>query len=148
MGKKPAKVIKLDPKNIQHIEFLAGRGLTSQEMAVMFEISKKTFERMCKRQPGIKDALERGRDRAKGTVKGVFYEMASSGKHIAATIFYLKTQCGYRETNVVQHDVAEGGLLQQYMDMTPAKLAEVIKKNQAMLDQMVASKSTGEESEE
>lgn len=41
--------------------------------------------------------IEHFKELAKGHVKNTAYAMAMSGQHPAMTIFYLKTQCGWKE---------------------------------------------------
>ena len=45
----------------------------------------------------MRELLAGGKDLARGRVIGTAYRMAVSGESPAMTIFYLKTQCGWRE---------------------------------------------------
>jgi hypothetical protein len=46
--------------------------------------------------------LDRGAIEATAKVGQTLYQMATSGKHPAATIFWLKTRAGWREVQVVE----------------------------------------------
>jgi hypothetical protein len=46
--------------------------------------------------------LERGAIQANTQVGQTLFKMATSGKHPAATIFWLKTRAGWREIQVVE----------------------------------------------
>lgn len=91
MGRKK---IEFDEKEVRQIHNLAVRGLSDNEIAAILErCSEATLKRHCA------DALASGRAKGKGRVKITAHEMATSGKCPAMTIFYLKTQCGWRETD-------------------------------------------------
>ncbi len=120
---KPKKVVKkpkffksttgeFDEKQIETVQFLAGIGLTVKKIAAYFQMSKSTFERRCSIQPGIYDALEKGRAQAGAKVMKTAFDMATSGKHPIMTMFWLKCREGWKESMVIEHkDEGKGGAL-------------------------------------
>lgn len=101
MGSKNQKIV-LTPQQIQNIETMAGYGLTVEKIATLLGISKRTFERRMKDTPGAADALSKGRAKASLDVIQTAYEMATSGKSAAMTIFWLKVREGWKEHQIIE----------------------------------------------
>lgn len=97
------KLLALGPEEIKKIETMAGLGLKVEQIATILGMSKKTFERRMKDTPGSNDALLKGRSKASYQVISTAYKMATSGRHAAMTIFWLKVREGWKETQVVEH---------------------------------------------
>lgn len=85
-------------EDIDRIEQLAGRGLSVEQIADYFGISKSNLHRSKDKIPDIQEAWERGRARAFAFVTSKLMDNISIGKE-ASIFFYLKTQYGWRETS-------------------------------------------------
>lgn len=96
------KKIDITDKLLKQVETLAGFGLTDDNIALVIGISEGTLKRR------FREELDRGRALAKATVAQTAFKMATSGKQPAMTMFWLKTQCRWKET-VVQEHVGEDG---------------------------------------
>lgn len=70
---------------------MAGAGLRDKDISLIKGIPERTIRRRCAAD------LQRGRAIALATVASTLYRMATSGKSVAATIFYLKVRGGWRE---------------------------------------------------
>lgn len=82
----------LSRQDHDEIEMLAGIGLTQQQIADVKGICVETLVKYGE------DALKRGKSKGIGKVARKCFEMATSGKHPAMTMFYLKTQGGWSVT--------------------------------------------------
>ena len=85
---------KLNPtkEQRQQVEFLAAIGVRQEEIAEFVGIrSPKTLRKHFRAE------IDRGATRASFNVGMTLYKMATSGQHPAATIFWMKTRCGWRE---------------------------------------------------
>ncbi|HEV8043810.1 MAG TPA: hypothetical protein VGP38_01435 [Rubrobacter sp.] len=85
------------PTEIGQLERMAGLGMPTDQIAAVLGTSKKTLERRVKDQPGVNDALLRGRAKISAAVRQTLFTMATSGKCVAATIFWLKVREGWKE---------------------------------------------------
>lgn len=88
--------IILSPEQIETIEICAGRGLTLDDIAAILKISPSTLDRRLADMEEVQEAYKRGRAQAKKFVSDRLFDLIVDG-NISATIFYLKTQCGWRE---------------------------------------------------
>lgn len=70
----------------------AAAGCNIGQVAHNLGISRDTLDRRRKDDPAVAEALEEGHAAAVSRVENTLYEMAVSGKCVAATIFYLKCQ--------------------------------------------------------
>lgn len=106
-GRKPVVLT-----NEQIIEVGALAAVLSQEqIADYFGIARNTFLAIMERQSEVNEQYKRGKARAIGKVAQGLIKQANNG-NIAASIFYLKTQAGWKETNVQEHTGANGAALQ------------------------------------
>lgn len=78
-------------KEVIQIETLASVGCSRLEIALVLQ--REPNDLLC-----FDAEIKSWSERAKANVKRTAYEMATSGKCPAMTIFYLKTRCGWRET--------------------------------------------------
>jgi len=79
------------------VKSLSGYGIKQEEIAKMVGLRSSKSLRKHFRQE-----LDRGTIEATAQVSQTLYKMATSGKHPAATIFWLKTRAGWREIQVVE----------------------------------------------
>tara|TARA_R110002153_G_scaffold172429_1_gene325310 strand:- start:132 stop:512 length:381 start_codon:yes stop_codon:yes gene_type:complete len=70
--------------------------LTKGQIADYFNISETTLRAIEERQPEVSDAYKKGRVKAFAGMGQNLIKMAQAG-NVAANIFYLKTQAGWKE---------------------------------------------------
>lgn len=88
--------ILLSPEQLKQLETMAGRGLTLDDCAAVLNISPRTLDRRLSDDEEVKEAYKRGRAIAKDAVTSKLFDQINDG-NLTAIIFYLKTQCGWRE---------------------------------------------------
>lgn len=104
-GGRPPVVF--DEAQTAQVEALAAV-LSKGQMADYFGISETTLREIENRQPEVSDAYKRGKAKAIGNVAKNLISQAQAG-NISAAIFYLKTQAGWKETQVNEHTGVDGG---------------------------------------
>lgn len=109
--------ITLTDDQIKEVETLAAV-LSTGDIADYFGIGRTTFYALMERNPDISERYKKGRAKAKGAIAGSLIQKARSGE-LGAQIFYLKTQCGWRETQHLEHTSPDGS-------MTPTAIERVI----------------------
>jgi hypothetical protein len=85
-----AETKEFTERQIKELESLAGFGFNEWQLAEWFDISRATLQRRMADFPEIYAAIHRGRIKAKMNVRATMYQMATSGKNTAATMFWLK----------------------------------------------------------
>jgi hypothetical protein len=108
----PRETRLLTDAEIRQVETMAGIGLKVEQIAAVIGISKPSFDRRQADQPGVSDAIERGRAKAASSVLQTLFKMAVSGKCVAATIFWAKTREGWREKDSLEISWPNGAPLQ------------------------------------
>jgi hypothetical protein len=93
-------IIVFDEKQIAQIEALAAV-MSKSQISDYLSISETTLREVEGRQPEVSDALKRGKAKGIGSVGQSLIQQARNG-NIAAAIFYLKTQAGWRESEQEQ----------------------------------------------
>jgi hypothetical protein len=88
------------------VEFTSGCGIREIDIAAMLAIDPKTLRRHFARE------LATGITKANTAVLQTLYRMATSGKHPAATIFWIKCRAGWREVTVLEHSGPQGAPLE------------------------------------
>ncbi|WP_131667392.1 hypothetical protein [Psychrobacter pygoscelis] len=114
-GGRPA--IELTDEQIVQVESLAAV-LSKEQMCDYFGIANNTFDAICERQPEVFERYKRGKSKAIASVAGNLIGQAQAGNTTAA-IFYLKTQAGWKETQVVDNLSSDGS-------MSPPKVERII----------------------
>ena len=97
--------ITLTPAQMAEVETLAAV-LTTEQIADFFGIGRRTFYSLMERDEDIAARYKRGKARAIGSIAQTLISKARAGD-TASMIFYLKTQGGWRETQVVEVTTAE-----------------------------------------
>jgi len=92
-------IIEFTPEQTAQLEALSAV-LTKRQIADYFNISETTLRAIEDRQPEVFDAYKKGRAKAFAGMGQNLMKMAQAG-NVAANIFYLKTQAGWKE------DIAE-----------------------------------------
>lgn len=96
-GRKPFNV----EEHIDEVEDLAAQGLNDSEICYCLGIHKATLYKYKRKKNEFNDAIKRGRARCKRDLTNVLFVAATKEKKLAAAMFLLKTQFGYRETGPV-----------------------------------------------
>lgn len=107
MGKRGPKAWEPTDEEIAKIKLYAGLGSTQDQIATMIGKSIDTLTR----NEAARKALDEGKAETIAKVAGSLVRKALGGD-TASAIFYLKTQAGWKETNVHQHTGASGGPIQ------------------------------------
>jgi hypothetical protein len=117
---------KPTPAEIAKIKLYAGLGSTQEDIARLIGKASSTF----RENEAAKSAFEEGKAEVKAKVAGKLVGDALAG-NTTAQIFYLKTQCGWKETWRQEHTGADGGPI-EYKDLgedeVNARLAELQKR--------------------
>lgn len=100
-----------DGATIQMVETLAGQGLTSEQIADCLGIGKTTLYDKAKNYEEFSNAIKKGKGKAAGFVTGKLFEQIRKD-NLTATIFYLKTQLGWKETEARELTGKDGSALQ------------------------------------
>ena len=106
--------ITLTEDQIREVETLAAMG-TTEEIANYFGISRATFYNMMDRNPEIYRRYKKGRAKVGFSIKGSLIKKAIAGD-TTSQIFYLKTQCGWRETQHIDHSSSDGSMTPQTIE--------------------------------
>ena len=101
----PRKPIELTDEQRGEIETL-GALLNQDQIADYLGISRTTFHAIMARDPDIAERYKRGKAKAIAHVARGLLQKARSGDTVSS-IFFLKTQAGWRETDRLEH---AGGL--------------------------------------
>ena len=116
MAGRPRKTLTDDQR--AQVEALAAY-LSQDQIADYFGITRPTFAAMIERDPDISLRYKRGKAKAVGTVAQGLLQKARSGD-TASSIFYLKTQAGWRETNHVDHTSSDGSMTPTHIRLEAA----------------------------
>lgn len=114
---RPVKTLTSD--QIEQVEKLAAY-LSQEQIADYFGIARNTFAAICEREPTVFEHYKRGKAKAIGAVAKGLLQQALSGDKVAS-MFYLKTQAGWRETNHIDHTSSDGS-------MSPPTRIEIVAK--------------------
>lgn len=100
-------MIMLSPEQVVEVETLAAL-LSQDQIADYFGISRNTFRRLCERDAEILANYKRGKAKAIAHVANGLLQRARTGCK-TSSIFYLKTQAGWRETAEIPDPAGEDG---------------------------------------
>jgi DNA-binding CsgD family transcriptional regulator len=107
MGRPP---ITLTEAQVVEVETLAAL-LTQDQIADYLGICRNTFRALCNRDEEVLARYKRGKAKAIAHVANGLLQRARAGD-TTCSIFYLKTQAGWRDNVAVEHEVkAEPGAL-------------------------------------
>ena len=100
--------IKID---LKQVESLAANGLTQEQIAAALGISESTLHKRKQENTEFTAAIKRGKAKGIAVVTNKLMESIKAG-NITAMIFFLKTQAGWKETNVQELTGTNGTPLQ------------------------------------
>lgn len=96
-------MIEFTPEQIIQLEALAAV-LTKGQVADYFNISETTLRAIEERQPEVFDAYKKGRVNQCAAMGSNLIQLAKAG-NVAANIFYLKTQAGWKEQEAEAQEI-------------------------------------------
>ncbi|OWY64732.1 hypothetical protein B7486_45710 [cyanobacterium TDX16] len=124
-------------QHLSAIEECAGRGMTHDEIADLLAIATRTFRHWCKEYPEVYGAYRQGRAKAKMYIAGRLFDFIREG-NITATIFYLKTQCGWRDNGRIAEDAIVDTTPQVLDEKSESRTKELIYESELELQAMDA----------
>jgi predicted DNA-binding protein (UPF0251 family) len=122
----PPKPIVLTEIQRQEVETLAAL-LNQEQIADYLGISRRTFQAILDRDPEVAARYKKGKAKAIAHVANGLLQKARSDDTVSS-IFYLKTQAGWRETERLEHSGPDGRAIE---------LSRVDADAQSFLDRLV-----------
>ena len=110
--------------NLKQVEALAARGLTQQQIADSLGISESTLYTNKRENVDFAEAIKRGKAKGIATVTNKLFAKIEEG-NLTATIFYLKTQAGWKETSVNEHISPDGSMTPKAVELTDDQLMRI-----------------------
>lgn len=93
--------ITLSAEQVREVETLAAL-LNQDQIADYLGVARNTFRAICERDPEVDERYKRGKAKAIAHVANGLLQRARAGD-TTSSIFYLKTQAGWRETSEMHH---------------------------------------------
>jgi hypothetical protein len=90
------RTFEITDEVLKTVEVLGGRGLTVKQICDYFGTNDCTWYQRCSEFPELKVAFKMGKSKQIAHVSGKLIEQINDGS-TQATIFYLKTQAGWKE---------------------------------------------------
>ena len=103
--------------DLKQVESLAANGLTDEQIASALGISRTTLANRKRENEQFVQAIKRGKAKGIALVTNKLMESIKGG-NMTGMIFFLKTQAGWKETNVQEHTGANGEELKQNTPIT------------------------------
>lgn len=100
MGRKPIQI------DLNKVEEYAQFCDNEEEIALALGISYGTFQNRKRDYCDFCEAIKRGKSKANVFVGGKLMQKIKAGD-TASIIFYLKTRCGWKETQKIEADVTQ-----------------------------------------
>jgi len=88
--------------DLKQVESLAANGLTQEQIAAALGISESTLHKRKQENTEFTAAIKRGKAKGIALVTNKLMESIKGG-NMTGMIFFLKTQAGWKETNVQEH---------------------------------------------
>ena len=98
-------IVEFTLEQITQLEALAAV-LTKGQIADYFSISETTLRAIEERQPEVSDAYKKGRVKQCASMGSNLIQLAKAG-NVAANIFYLKTQAGWKEQEAETQEIPQ-----------------------------------------
>ena len=97
--------------DLKQVESLAANGLTDEQIASALGISRTTLSNRKRENEQFVQAIKRGKAKGIALVTNKLMESIKGG-NMTGMIFFLKTQAGWKETNLHEVTGANGGAIQ------------------------------------
>ncbi len=94
------------PINPEQVELLASRGLTQGQICDCLGINVQTMLNRKKENSEITEAIKRGKAKGIKAVTNALFEQATKGGNVAAAIFWLKNNAGWRDKIDIEMEYA------------------------------------------
>jgi len=92
--------------DLKQVESLAANGLTDEQIASALGISRTTLANRKRENEQFVQAIKRGKAKGIALVTNKLMESIKAG-NMTGMIFFLKTQAGWKETNVQEVKMAD-----------------------------------------
>ena len=123
---EPIKSRKSFQIDLSIVERLGAKGFKLEQLGNYFGLTDKYFRfEVCKNNPSIPIALERGRLKRVEKVADAIYDLGIEEHNVQALIFYLKAQAGWSDKQEIKLETAENNGLKE---MTEQQLFELLAK--------------------
>lgn len=109
------------PIDLKKVEEYAQLCDNEAEIALALGISQDTLTRRKQTRADFAEAIKRGKAKANIFVGGKLMQKIKAGD-TASIIFYLKTRCGWKETQKIEADVKARGEIPEGLPAMYAKL--------------------------
>jgi hypothetical protein len=109
------------------VKMLSGFGIPQVDIATHLEIDPTTLRRHFRRE------LDRGMIEANVKVAQSLFQMATTGKNVAAAIFWMKARAQWREKHEGEHGYGQVAVISRVplaADLTDDELARIIAEGQ------------------
>ena len=117
--------IELTIEHRKQIETMSGLGMNLRQIAAVLGVTEITLKRRLAEDPDLFDTVEKGRAMAISQVAKTAYQMATSGKVPAMTMFYLKCRAGWSEKPIEEIE-AEARARAESQKRSAAELIELV----------------------
>lgn len=107
--------------NLEDVERYAEVCDNEEEIALALGVSLATFNRRKQESEELRAAIKRGKAKANVFVGGKLMELIKKG-NVAATIFYMKSRCGWKEASRTEISGPGGAPVQ--LQQKPVELTE------------------------
>jgi DNA-binding XRE family transcriptional regulator len=120
------------------VRALSGFGITQDDIAKHVGIDAKTLRKH------YRDELDRGSIEATAKVAQSLFQMATTGKNVAAAIFWMKARAQWREKHEVEHSAGRGTTfavisgVPRADDLSDAELERIVRRGRDDDDEPVA----------
>ena len=115
--------------DLKQVESLAANGLTDEQIALALGISRTTLASRKRESEQFVQAIKKGKAKGIAVVTNKLMESIKGG-NITAMIFFLKTQAGWKETNVQEHTGANGAPIQTQATISKDDIKQAMKELQ------------------
>lgn len=109
-GGRPPK-LRIDAKLTGQVEAMAGLGLTIEQIGLILDVSEATVHRYKSENTKLMRAYQKGRAQGGMEATNSLRGLIRAG-NVTAIIFYLKTQCRWKEVSQHEHTGPDGGPIQ------------------------------------